>query len=161
LGYTRLTTIPNVVLDLPFADLKGYLTSLPEKTSSYLQRKWRSETKVSIEYPDSLDGLSDEINALYQSTAAQSRLDYGNFGPVHKDYFAAVLRNLPERARMMLCRVDGKLLSFQLYLIGRNAVHAAGIGMQYPEAREYGLYFLNWKRMMEDCFRLGVPRISM
>jgi hypothetical protein len=161
LGYARVTTIPNVVLEVPFQDLNGYLFSLPEKTSSYLQRKWRSASKVSIEYPGSLDGLSSEINALYRSTLAQSRVDYGNFGPVHDDYFAAILRNMPKRARIMLCRVDGKLLSFQLYLIGCNAMHAKGIGMQYPEARDYGLYFLNWKKMLEECVRLGIPRISM
>jgi GNAT acetyltransferase-like protein len=161
LGYARVTTIPNVVLEVPFRDLNGYLLSLPEKTSSYLQRKWRSASKVSIEYPSSLDGLSSEINALYQSTLAQSRVDYGNFGPVHDDYFAAVLRDMPQRARVMLCRVDGKLLSFQLYMIGRGAIHAKGIGMRYPEARDYGLYFLNWKEMLEECVRLCIPRISM
>ena len=161
LGYARVTTIPNVVLEVTYGDLNGYLLSLPEKTSSYLQRKWRSASKVSIEYPSSLDGLSGEINALYRSTLAQSRVDYGNFGPVHDDYFAAVLRNMPGRARIMLCRVDGKLLSFQLYMIGRNAVHAKGIGMHYPDARDYGLYFLNWKKMLEECVRLGIPRISM
>jgi len=160
-GYARVTTIPNVVLELPFRDLNDYLSSLAEKTSSYLQRKWRSASRVSIEYPSSVEGLSCEINALYQSTLAQSRVDYGNFGPVHGDYFAAVLRNSPESARIMLCRVDGKLLSFQLYIVGRNAVHAKGIGMQYPEAREHNLYFLNWKKIMEDCFRCGIPRISM
>ena len=161
LGYARVTTIPNVVLEVPFRDLNGYLLSLPEKTSSYLQRKWRSASKVSIEYPSSLDGLSSEINALYQSTLAQSLVDYGNFGPVHDDYFAAVLRDMPQRARIMLCRVNGKLLSFQLYMIGRGAIHAKGIGMRYPEARDYGLYFLNWKEMLEECTRLCIPRISM
>jgi hypothetical protein len=33
--------------------------------------------------------------------------------------------------------------------------------MQYPEAREHNLYFVNWKMMIEDCLRLGIPRISM
>jgi Acetyltransferase (GNAT) domain len=160
-GYARVTTIPNVVLELPFSDLNGYLASLPEGTSSYLRRKWRSAARVSIEYPISLNGLSDEVNALYRSTLAQSSVDYGNFGPVHDDYFAAVLRNMPHRARIMLCRVNGRLLSFQLYMIGRHAVHAKGIGMRYPEAREHNLYFLNWKEMMEDCLSHGVPRISM
>jgi len=46
-------------------------------------------------------------------------------------------------------------------MIGRHAVHAKGIGMRYPEAREHNLYFLNWKEMMEDALRRGVPRISM
>ena len=45
-GYTRATTIPNVILDLPFRDLDNYLASLPEGTGSYLRRKWRSASKV-------------------------------------------------------------------------------------------------------------------
>jgi len=56
-GYTRVTTIPNVILDLPFRDLDGYLGSLPEGTSSYLRRKWRSASKVTIEHPASIDEL--------------------------------------------------------------------------------------------------------
>ena len=148
-------------MELPYSDLDGYLSSLPEKTSSYLRRKWRSEPTVSIEFPEDLDGLSEEINSLYRATLAQSRVDYGNFGPVHDDYFSTVLRSMPATARIMVCRVSGKLLSFQLYIMGCNATHAKGIGMKYPEARDYGLYFLNWKRMMEDCFRRNVRQISM
>ena len=41
---------------------------------------------MTIEHPDSIAGLESEINALYASTLAQSRVDYGNFGPVHPDY---------------------------------------------------------------------------
>ena len=160
-GYTRATTIPNVILDLPFRDLDNYLASLPEGTGSYLRRKWRSASKVTIEHPDSIAGLESEINALYASTLAQSRVDYGNFGPVHPDYFASVLRGMGRNARIMLCRVDGELLSFQLYMVGRDAVYAKGIGMKYPQARDYNLYFLNWKEMIAYCLNRGIPHISM
>jgi len=160
-GYARVTTIPNVILDLPYRDLDGYLTSLPEKTSAYLRRKWRSAEKVRIEHRTSIDDVKDEINALYASTLAHSPVDYGNFGPVHPDYFATVLRSTGPRARIMLCWVDGELLSFQLYLVGRDTVLAKGIGMKYPKARDYNLYFLNWKEMIDFCLTRGIPRISM
>jgi predicted N-acyltransferase len=160
-GYARVTTIPNVILDLPFRDLDGYLASLPEKTRSYLRRKWRAADKVRIEHRTSIDDVKDDINSLYASTLAHSAVDYGNFGPVHPDYFAAVLRNMGDRARIMLCWVDGELLSFQLYLVGRDTVFAKGIGMKYPKARDYNLYFVNWKEMIEFCLARGLPRISM
>lgn len=160
-GYARVTTIPNVILDLPYRDLDGYLASLPEKTSSYLRRKWRSAGKVRIEHRTSIDDVKGEVNALYASTLAHSPVDYGNFGPVHPDYFATVLRKMGPRARVMLCWVDGELLSFQLYLIGRDTVLAKGIGMKYPKARDYNLYFLNWKEMIDFCLARGIPRISM
>jgi hypothetical protein len=160
-GYARVTTIPNVILDLPCRDVDGYLASLPEKTRSYLRRKWRAAEKVRIEHRTSVDDVKDDINSLYASTLAHSAVDYGNFGPVHPDYFATVLRNMGDRARIMLCWVDGELLSFQLYMVGRDTVFAKGIGMRYPKARDYNLYFINWKEMIEFCLARGIRRISM
>lgn len=160
-SYQKVTTLPNVVLELPFTSIDGYLASLPDGTARYLKRKWRSAGKVRIEYRQSLDGLKDEVNALYRATIAQSRWDYGNFGPLHPDYFDTVARALGDRARLMLCWADGELLSFQLFLAGRDEVPAKGIGMRYPRARELNLYFLNWKEMIEFCIANGIPRISM
>lgn len=160
-GFARVTTIPNVILELPYRDLDAYLASLPEGTASYLRRKWRTAGKVKIEHRTSIDDVRDEVNTLYASTLAHSPVDYGNFGPVHPDYFAAVLRSMGERARLMLCWVDGELLSFQLYLVGRDTVLAKGIGMKYPKAKDYNLYFINWKEMIDFCLTRGIRRISM
>ncbi len=161
-GYARVTSIPDVVLALPYANIDGYISSLPDGTGRYIVRKWRSAAKVEIEYPRTLEGaVKDEINRLYNATLAQSRWDYDNFGPLHPDYFATVLERMGDRAHIMLCRVDGRLLSFQLFIVGDNAALAKGIGMQYPEARDYNLYFLNWKEMIEYCIAHRIPRISM
>lgn len=160
-GYARVTTIPNVVLDLPYRSVEGYLASLPDSTARYLKRKWRSAAQVRIEYRQSLDDVRDEINALYSSTLSQSRWNYGNFGPVHPEYFGSVLTARPDNARVMLCWAGDRLLSFQLFVSGRDAALAKGIGMRYPEARERNCYFLNWKEMIEHCVATGIPRISM
>lgn len=160
-GYARVTSVTNVVLELPFATTQGYLASLPDGTARYLQRKWRSEAKVEIWHPDDIDAIKDEINTLYASTLAQSRWDYGNFGPVHPDYFATVLKRMPGKARIMVCRTGDRILSFQLYVSGAKATLAKGIGMHYPEARDLNLYFLNWKKMIEYCLAHRIPRISM
>ena len=160
-GYQRVTTLPNVVLDLPYRSLDGYLASLHDGTARYIKRKWRSAKNVRIEYRTSIADVQDQVNALYRSTLAQSRWDYGNFGPLHPDYFETVLREQRDRARLMLCWVDDELLSFQLFLAGSEAAPAKGIGMSYPKAREHNLYFLNWKEMIEFCIERKIPRISM
>ncbi len=160
-GYQRVTTLPNVVLELPYYSLDGYLASLPDGTARYIKRKWRSAQNVRVEYRNSIADVQDQVNALYRSTLAQSRWDYGNFGPLHQDYFETVLREQRDRARLMLCWVDDELLSFQLFLAGTHAVPAKGIGMSYPKAREHNLYFLNWKAMIEFCIERRIPRISM
>jgi hypothetical protein len=160
-GFTRVTTIPNVMLDLPYPSIDAYLASLPEGTGSYLKRKWRSAAKVRIEHRDDLTGLEDEINDMFNATLAQSKVDYGDFSRVHPGYFAAVVKSLGPKARVMLCWVDGELLSFQLYVVGKHEVLAKGIGMKYPKAREHNLYFLNWREMIAYCLEHGIERISM
>lgn len=160
-GYTRVTTIPNVVLDLPFDSLEGYLASLPEGTAAYLRRKWRSANRVRIEHRENIDDVEDEINEMFSATLAQSKVDYGDFSRVHQKYFATVLRELGPRARLILCWVDDELLSFQLYVVGEHEVLAKGIGMKYPKAREFNLYFLNWREMIGYCLEHGKSRISM
>lgn len=160
-GYTQVTTIPNVVLELPFSSLQDYLSSLRDGTGAYLKRKWRAAGRVTIEHRASIEGLEGEINALFSATLAQSRVDYGDFSRVHPAYFTSVLRQMGPRARLMLCRVDGELLSFQLYLVGQDEVLAKGIGMKYPKARDYNLYFLNWREMIDYCLRHGQRRIGM
>jgi hypothetical protein len=159
--FAKVTTIPNVILDLPFHSLDGYLGSLSDGTARYLKRKWRSASKVTVEHRASLAGLEDEINTMFAATLEQSKVDYGDFSRVHPDYFASVLRDLGERARLMLCWVDGELLSFQLYLVGEHEVLAKGIGMKYPRAKDYNLYFLNWREMITYCLEHRIPRISM
>jgi predicted N-acyltransferase len=160
-GYRRVTTLPNVVLDLPFASVEEYLASLQEGTARYLKRKWRSASKIRIEYRTSIGDVQHRVNELYRATLAQSRWDYGAFGPLHPDYFETVLREQKDRARLMLCWSGDELLSFQLFLAGQDAVPAKGIGMSYPKAREHNLYFINWKEMIEFCIARGIPRISM
>ena len=40
-GYNRVTSVPLVVLDLPFRSLEDYLATLRPKTAAYLRRKYR------------------------------------------------------------------------------------------------------------------------
>ncbi len=160
-GYKCVTSVPLAMLDLPYRSLDHYLGSLPEKTGSYFKRKMRSAKKVRIEYRSSIAGLEDKIARLFDATLAQSKVDYGDFEKLDPQYFPRVVHGMGDKAQLMLCWQGDELLSFQLFLVGRDRVLAKQIGMKYPEARELNLYFVNWLKLIEFAIEHRIPSVEM
>jgi predicted N-acyltransferase len=160
-GYNRVTSVPLVMLDLSARTLDDYLDDLPEKTGSYLRRKMRAASKVRIEYRASTEGVEQRLYELLENTLQQSKVDHGDFEKLHPAYFSQVVHGLGERAKLMLCWRDDVLLSFQLFLVGRDRVLAKQIGMKYPEARELNLYFVNWLKLVEFAIEHRIPAVEM
>ena len=160
-GYRRVTSVPLAMLDLPYRSLDHYLDALPEKTGSYFRRKLRSANKVRIEYRSSITGLEARIAELFNNTLKQSKVDYGDFEKLDPEYFAKVVHSMGDKARLMLCWRGDELLSFQLFLVGRDRVLAKQIGMQYPQGRELNLYFVNWLKLIEFAIENRIPSVEM
>lgn len=160
-GFARVTSVPVVMLPLPYASFDHYLASLPAKTGAYFRRKLRKAEGLRIEYRDTVDGLEADLNRLLAATLAQSGANYGDFDELHPRYFRALLEGLGARARLMLCWKGDELLSFQVFLVGDKRIIANKIGMKYPEAREHNLYFVNFLRMIELAIEHGIPEIEM
>ena len=160
-AFARVTSIPVVMLSLPYRNEAHYFSGLPSRTASYLKRKLRPLSDLRIEYRTSIEGLEDEIHALYKATLAQSAVDYGDFGHVDRDYFARVLAEMGDKAKMMLCWRRDELLSFQLYIVGERDIVAKCIGMRYPQAKDYNLYFINWYMMIRFALENDKSRICM
>jgi hypothetical protein len=160
-GYRRVTNVPLAMLEVPYRSLDHYLDSLPEKTGSYFRRKMRSARQVRIEYRSCLTGLEAQIAALFESTLRQSKVDYGDFEKLDPAYFTSVVHAMGDKARLMLCWHGEELLSFQLFLVGRERVLAKQIGMQYPRARELNLYFINWLKLIEFAIDHRIPAVEM
>jgi hypothetical protein len=160
-GYKCVTSVPLAMLDLPYRSLDHYLDSLPRKTGSYLRRKMRSAKDVRIEYRSSISGLEAQIAELFANTLKQSKVDYGDFEKLDPDYFPTVVHGMGDRARLMLCWQGDELLSFQLFLVGRDRVLAKQIGMRYPQARDLNLYFVNWLKLIEFAIEHRIPSVEM
>jgi hypothetical protein len=114
-----------------------------------------------VEYRDSLEGLEQQVHALYESTRANSQVQSGDFDELHPHYFQAVLESCGKKAKLMLCWSGDRLVSFQLFMVGDNEVVAKFIGMRYPEARELNLYFINWMMMFRFAFDHRIRRVRM
>ena len=160
-SYKRVTSVPLAMLDLPYRSLDHYLDSLPDKTGSYFRRKMRSAKKMRIEYRSSIVGLEARIAELFDSTLKQSKVDYGDFEKLDPDYFPKVVHGMGDKAQLMLCWQGEELLSFQLFLVGRDRVLAKQIGMKYPQGRELNLYFVNWLKLIEFAIEHRIPCVEM
>lgn len=160
-GFARMTNVPMAHIDLPFDSEEGYLAHLPEKTASYLRRKLRTLPRIRVEYRSSVEGLEAELHALYQATRANSQVQYGDFDELHPRYFQTVLESCGKKARLMLCWSGDALVSFQLFMVGRDEIVAKFVGMRYPQARELNLYFINWLMMFRCAFDQRVRHIRM
>jgi predicted N-acyltransferase len=160
-GYAGVTSVPLVMLELPYRTLDQYLDALPRKTGAYLRRKLRAGDKVRFEERTTVEGMESQILELFQNTLGQSKVDYGEFQQLGSDYFAHVLSAMGDKAQFMLCWQQNNLVGFQLALVGRDRLLAKQIGMKYPEARELNLYFLCWVKLIEYAIANNIRTIEM
>lgn len=144
-GYARTAGLPVCVLDLPFADADAYIRSLSANNRSVLRRKLKTAGPVQLQTVTSIAGLEDEIFSLYEETRANSRFDYGDFEQLSPGYFRDVMAALgPERAAVILARVDGRPLAMKLLFIERDRIIDKFWGMRHPAGREHNLFFVCW-----------------
>lgn len=158
-GYARMASLPVATLALPYAHEDGYLASLTPKVRTDLRRKMRLAKDVTIEFRDDIGDIHDELVALYQETRANRKASYEAFDEIPEGYFREVMHHCPS-ARIMLCRVDGKIASFNLFFEEPGRVIGKFIGMNYALARQHNLYFVNWMSMVRYCIERGIGELQ-
>lgn len=161
-GFAKIRSLPNTYLALPYVSWEDFLNAQSRSDKRYFSRKERTLSRLVVEYRDDVAGdLSAQMHALYDQTREQSKGDYGSFEDQHPDFFAAVKRNCGDRAQFMLCWLDGKLVGFQLLLLGDNELIGKVIGLDYSVARELNLYFVNINQAIRLALLRRIPRIRM
>jgi hypothetical protein len=153
--FASVPTLPVAILHLPFADETAYIASLAGPMRNEIRRKLKHLKDVEVSFPTTIDGLEDEIVALFEETKSHRKADYDDFDNVPPRYFRAVLEALGPRARLMVCRIGGVLASFNIFLIEDDRIIGKYLGMRYPLAREHNLYFLNWMLVARVCMAEG------
>jgi hypothetical protein len=158
-GFARIAGLPVCVLELDFKDEAAYIRSLSANNRSVLRRKLKTAGPVELETVTSIAGIEDEIFSLYEETRANSRFDYGDFEQLSPAYFRDCVAALgPERAAVILARVDGRLLAMKLLFIEADCVIDKFWGMRYPEGRNHNLFFVCWMEGVRFALRHGAKR---
>ncbi|MGO4735800.1 GNAT family N-acetyltransferase [Bosea sp. 2KB_26] len=159
-GFARVGSLPFAVLDLPFVGEADYLASLSAATRKDVRRKLAKAGAVRVEMRHGLEGIESEITELYESTRAESGLDYGDLEVLPPDYFKAVSAALGERAIFALYWVGQTLAAFNLLLIENDRVIDKFLGMRYPLARQHNLYAVSWMTNVRFCLERGIVRLQ-
>lgn len=160
-GFNRVTSVPEVIVDLPYANREDYLDSLPEKTAGYLRRKARAMGKVQFEDLDTADEIEPRLHELMAQSVGRSSVDYGEFEKLNAGYFSAIKRAIGDRALLTVCRVHDKLVGFQFSVLGPQRIVTKQIGIAHPDGRELNLYFLNWLRLVDVATARGLRQIEL
>ena len=155
-GFVGVPTLPVATLHLPFKDEAEYLATFSHNLRKDMRKKLKSLARVQVEVRDQAGDAADEIVALFQETKAKRKADYAELDEVPDAYFRQVVENLGGRAKLMLIRMDGQLVSFNIFLEEKNRIIGKYIGMRYPLAREHNIYFLNWMLMVRRCIEQRV-----
>jgi predicted N-acyltransferase len=83
------------------------------------------------------------------------------FEVVPEAFFRNVAKNMPEKARFFFWKMDGKVVAFLFSLVSRDVMNDYYLGLDYSVARDYHLYFVKFRDVMNWCFSRGIKRYIM
>jgi predicted N-acyltransferase len=153
-GYRAMSGLPSASLNVGFDGIGGYLATLSPGTRKDMRRKLRGAGEVRIEIRRDLDGLEDQVLALYAETRTRGDLQ---FETLTAAYFTGVLTRMGERAACVLYFVDEVLTAANLVLLGDGMLLDKFFCMS-ARGREYSLYFLSWFTNLQICLDHGLTR---
>jgi predicted N-acyltransferase len=140
-GYTRIASMPMTRLSLHHRDFEEYLSSLGKATRKNLRRKFRKTAQsapIRCEVLSDIAPVIDEIYPLYLQVHERSKLHFEKLTP---EYFCALGRTMPERARFFVWRQEGRAIAFSLCLVHDGTIYDDYLGMDYRVAFDLNLYF--------------------
>ncbi len=91
-----------------------------------------------MEVVKDISPLVDQIYPLYLQVHERSAMKFENLS---KEFFVGIAKEIPERARFFIWRIDGRIVAFSLCLIHGDTLYDECIGLDYDVALELHLYF--------------------
>jgi predicted N-acyltransferase len=158
-GFGVIESLPIAQMDARFSSIEHYIQSLPSKRRTQLRKKMRQAGEVDVSFVENIDGIEAEIKALYEETRQRRARDYEAFDEVPEDYFSQVTAASHGNVKVMLSRIDGRLVGFMFLLVEANRLIFKFVGMQYPLALERSLYFHQWMSLVEYCIKNGITTL--
>ena len=140
-GYVRIPSMPMTRLALCYEGWDEYFRTLSKATRKDLRRKFRKAErtpKINMEVVNDVTPRVDEIYPLYLQVHERSPL---KFETLTKDYFRAISKRMPNRARFFIWQQSGKIVAFSFCLVCEEAIYDECIGLDYSVALDLHLYF--------------------
>lgn len=159
-GFGMIESLPIAQMSAQFNSIDDYVQSLPSKRRTQLRKKMRQAGEVDVTFVENIDGIESEIKALYEETRQRRARDYEAFDEVPEDYFSQVTSASHGNVKVMLSKIDGKLVGFMFLMVEANRLIFKFVGMKYPLALDRSLYFHQWMSLVEYCIKNGIATLQ-
>lgn len=145
-GYERLPSMPSTRLRLEFSDFEEYMSlRLSRATRKSLRRKFRHEVPLTMEVHTDISAIIDEVYPLYLQVFNRSALKFERLTP---QYLIRLGKDLPDRARFFVWRLEGRAVAFSVCLVTGDALHDEYLGLDYAVALKHHLYFRTFRDLV-------------
>ena len=156
-GYRRVPSMPAAKVDLDYKDFDDYMQRrLGKVFRKNLRRKFRASEEIGrpeMTVCQDVSPIIGEIFPLYQQTLARAEYSFEELTP---EFLARIGREMPDKARFFIWRLDGKIVAFNFCLLHGGVLYDMDIGLDYSVALELHLYFLTWRDVFRWAMKNGV-----
>lgn len=153
--YRRVPSMPGCVLDLDFASFEEFKRERIGRSLRYKFNKLDRQPPIPCEVLTDITPLASEIHALYQQTYDRSTMRFEHLTP---EFFARIGREMPDRARFFLWRVEGRIAAFALCLVHDGTIQHLNIGFDYAVSLDLHLYEVTMRDMLRWALAQGLRR---
>lgn len=161
-GFSKFDSLPTTMLNVWFKDFEEYVKTLSSANRYDLRRKFRrvdNHVAIEMEIVDSLkDDVLRDVYKLYLDIVDKHEMGF-ELLPV--DFFKNISKNMPDRTKYFLWRIDGKLVAFLLCLVSEDMLIDYYVGMDYSIAHKYHLYFLKFRDILNWCIKNKIKKYEM
>ncbi len=149
-GYRRVPSMPACELKLDFASFDEFMQKkIGRVFRQNLRRKFKKLAAlppIDMEVVSDATPFVDDVYALYLQTYERSHF---RFEKLTREFLSAAGREMPDRARFFLWRIDGKLVAFALCMVHADTIYDLNIGLDYAVAFDLHLYFVTRRDILQ------------
>ncbi len=146
-------------LPLDFASMDAWLARFSAKRRYDIRRKLKQRERLHVEtWPLGCAALRDAalrqtLYALYLQVYAQSDVHFDCLTPA---FFDAVFTDDRLPGFLFVFRQQDRIIGWKLCFEHAGMLIDKYVGFSYPEAREFGLFFVSWAECLDYALRRGL-----
>ena len=157
-GYRRVPSMPGARVDLvDYKDFDDYMQRrLGKVFRKNLRRKFRASEEIGrleMTVREDVADIIDKVYPLYKQTLARAEFSFEELTP---EFLVSVGREMPDKARFFIWRLEGKIVAFNFCLLHDGVLYDMDIGLDYSVALDLHLYFLTWRDVFAWAIENGV-----
>ncbi|WP_338724266.1 GNAT family N-acetyltransferase [Pseudomonas tolaasii] len=158
-GFISLEGQALAYVPINFATVDEYLARLSHSRRRNIRRKLRSREAMRVEILETGDPrFNDEawlaqLYALYRAVYDQSEIHFDLLTP---EFFSGVLKDAASNGRVFCYWHCDELLGYNLCYVQGDKLLDKYIGLNYPLALEFNLYFVSWFVNLEYALSHGL-----